>query len=300
VVIPLYNHAEFVGAALESVLAQTSPADEIIVIDDGSSDGGIAVAETILARQSIARVYRQQNRGAHATINRLVSLSRGEFVAILNSDDAFDPMKLEHCRRGLNQAPGTSLICGAVRLIDESGCKLTAGPEAAWLDRARTFREKSGLLQLAILNENFVATTSNMVFSRQLWRDVGGFQSLRYCHDLDFLMAAFARGSVVVDEKSVHTSYRVHKMNTIKGDAREIQLEMAAVVAMALCESGPKLLDPDLGRRGVQAYYHFLRNKKCLELISLFQTIIPGFPDRAAFFRFVTDPMRRAELIELD
>jgi hypothetical protein len=113
-------------------------------------------------------------------------------------------------------------------------------------------------------------------------------------------MAAFARGSVVVDDKCVHTSYRVHRTNTIKGDAREIQLEMAAVVAMALCESGPKLLGPDFNRRSVQAYYHFLRNKKCLELISLFQSIIPGFPDRAAFFRFVTDPMRRAELIELD
>ena len=112
VAVPLYNHARYIGAALESVLAQTSSADEILVIDDGSSDGGIVVAERVLEGQPNARVYRQANRGAYATINSLVRISRGDWVAVLNSDDVFMPTKLGSLRELIAHSPGVGMICG--------------------------------------------------------------------------------------------------------------------------------------------------------------------------------------------
>lgn len=298
VAIPLFNHARFIGLAIDSVLSQSSAADEIIILDDGSTDGGSDIAERMLAGRSHARMLRQNNQGAHATINRLVSLSQSEYVAVLNSDDLFQPGKLARCRALLRAAPATGLVCGGVRLIDQSGKVLTEGVEADWLQRAARFRASSGLLQLALLNENFVASTSNMVFARRIWQRIGGFQDLRFCHDLDFLMAAFAQGPVIVDEPDVHISYRVHPTNTIKQDPLLVQVEVAAVVAFALREGGRYLLDTELTERAIRSYRDFARNKPSLTLISLLQTIAPSFNDRAAFYRFVNHPARRDRLIE--
>src|SRR6187399_2014939 len=95
VVIPCYNHARFVGEAIESVLNQTRPADRIIVMDDGSKDNSLAVTRAFTDRN--VEVHAQENRGAHAAINRLVELGATdcEWIAILNSDDRFLPRRLE-------------------------------------------------------------------------------------------------------------------------------------------------------------------------------------------------------------
>lgn len=297
VVLPLYNHARYIEAALASVLRQTSPADEIILIDDGSTDDGISVAERVLAGTANARIYRQPNQGAHVTINRLVGFSRGVYVAILNSDDLFAPDKLARCREILDARPGIGLLCGALGVIDDDGRRLTKGETVDWLRRARRFHAESGLLQLSLLNENAVATTSNMVFSRSLWASVGGFQNLRYCHDLDFLMAAFARGSVVIDDDHEHMLYRVHAKNTIKENLDRIRMEIAAVIACALCESGGRLFGPVLDRGKMDSFLAFLNNKGMTGLICLLQTLFSDFPSRGAFYDHVADPARSEVLM---
>jgi glycosyltransferase involved in cell wall biosynthesis len=75
VVIPVYNHARYIGRALESVLAQSRPPDRVICIDDGSRDDSLAVCRTF-ADQGV-EVLGQENRGAHATINRPNGPGRG-------------------------------------------------------------------------------------------------------------------------------------------------------------------------------------------------------------------------------
>ncbi|MBS0251468.1 MAG: glycosyltransferase family 2 protein, partial [Proteobacteria bacterium] len=119
VLIPLYNHARYIGETLQSVLKQTSPVDEIIVLDDGSKDNSAAVAQAALQGHANARVIRQTNRGAHNTINRLVEESRGDYLAVLNSDDAFMPTKIERCRNLLSRTPNVELLAGKVRLMDD-------------------------------------------------------------------------------------------------------------------------------------------------------------------------------------
>ncbi|KHJ59268.1 glycosyltransferase family A protein, partial [Burkholderia glumae] len=146
---------------LDSVLSQTSPADEIILIDDGSSDDGYAVAQRVLARVPNARAFRQDNAGAHNTINRAIGISRGDYVAVLNSDDVFAPGKLERCRRVLGALPGTALVAGEIGIMDDHGTRLESGATIDWLARARAFLDDTGLPQLALLNENSVGTTSN-------------------------------------------------------------------------------------------------------------------------------------------
>jgi glycosyltransferase involved in cell wall biosynthesis len=299
VVIPLYNHARYIDVALDSVLAQTSPADEIVLIDDGSSDDGIARAECVFKSSPNARVYRQTNQGAHATLNTLVRISRSEYVAILNSDDMFMPDKLARCREIFVQQPATGLICGAISLFNQNGEDIIEGEEVNWLGRAQAFRNESGLLQLSLLNENWVATTSNMVFSRTLWMGVNGFHALRYCHDIDFLMAAFSRTNIVFDDAHTHIRYRVHPSNTIKENIFDVRLELASVISATLCTSGHYLFGGDADGATIASYRKFLQNKNCGALISLLQTLYAGFPNRAQFYEFVLAPSRREALIEL-
>lgn len=289
VVVPLYNHARYIEAALNSVLTQTSAGDEIVLIDDGSSDNGFELATRVLASVPHANVYRQENAGAHNTLNRAIGISRSEYVAVLNSDDIFAPTKLERCRAILHERRGTGLIAGNAGIMDADSVRQSSGIAIDWLGRARQFLEETKLPQLSLLNENFVATTSNMVFSRELWEAAGGFQPLRYCHDLDFLMFAYAQSSVYLDAEHEHIVYRVHEMNTIKEDLSKVRVEIAAVIAQVLHASGPRLFSAGLGEGDLAAFLRFLKNKQLTEMLCFFQTVLPAFPTRAAFYDYAAD-----------
>jgi len=91
-IIPCYNAERFLGEAIESVIAQTLSPTEIIVIDDGSTDGSAAVAARYADR---VKYLHQHNAGPAAARNRGVELSRGDFVAFLDADDLWHSEKLE-------------------------------------------------------------------------------------------------------------------------------------------------------------------------------------------------------------
>ncbi len=287
VVVPLYNHERYIAAALRSVLAQTAAPREVVLIDDGSRDNGLALAREVLRDVPGARVMAQENAGAHATINRAIAMTHAPFVAVLNSDDLFAPEKLAWCQEMFDTTPDLDLIAGRVALIGARGERLTRGPAADWLARAEGFAARTGLDQLALLHENFVATTSNMVFSRRIWQRIGGFAALRTCHDLDFLTRAFDQGQVRLDRALVHTQYRVHANNTVHGDESLLRLEVAAVTAAALMQSGSRLL-PD-GAAAHEAFMEMLRAKNMSDLVLYLATLFPRFDSRDAFFAFATN-----------
>jgi glycosyltransferase involved in cell wall biosynthesis len=91
-IVPVYNGEAYIGEALDSILAQTWRPLEIIVVDDGSTDGSAAVAE---AYGAIVRVIKQANAGCAAARNAGVAAATGEFVAFLDADDLWHPEKLD-------------------------------------------------------------------------------------------------------------------------------------------------------------------------------------------------------------
>jgi glycosyltransferase involved in cell wall biosynthesis len=113
VIIPNFNHSQFVAKAIGSVLAQGDDLSELIVIDDASTDNSVAVIEAALCGHPKARLLRNEtNRGTIATLNRGISEARGDFVLLAAADDIYLPGMLASCLRAAELHPDTAFVCG--------------------------------------------------------------------------------------------------------------------------------------------------------------------------------------------
>ena len=227
VIIPVYNHAKFVGEAIESVLAQTRQADRILVIDDGSKDDSLTVCQAFADRGVQARG--RENRGAHNTINELVQWAAAEgcdWVNILNSDDRYLPRKLEACLALAEANPTKQVISGRLEVIDEQGAIMPPDAKRArWFYGAQSLTEadRSNVAEL-LGKANFIATTSN-VFARTDYLLANPFRPYRFNHDYYFLAGAAWR-DVIGLVPEVLMQYRVHGNNTIATKPEPLIREM--------------------------------------------------------------------------
>ncbi len=283
IVVPAYNHEDFIGGALRSCVDQTYQRLEIIIVNDGSKDNTGKICKDFVAADDRIRYFEHPNRGAHVAINEGIRIASGSYVAILNSDDIFPATKIERCIKRVQEEQGLGLISGKVEFVDQKGRILKKGVEVDWLRRAYGFLGRSGLFPLSILNENFVATTSNMFFSKDLWERTGGFQPLRYCHDLDFLLSSFRVGRFFFDTDNTHVRYRIHPSNTIKEDLSGIRVEIAAVIAVSLCDYRVGLLG-EVNEKNVDLFGEFQRNKGLSHLIIFLMMLYLECSGRQEFY----------------
>jgi len=103
IIIPLYNKAPYVDATIRSVLAQTEKDFEVVVVDDGSKDGGAEVVRSLTREDSRVSLHQILNGGVSRARNHGIDLARGEWVAFLDADDWHHPQYLETLRRTIQQ-----------------------------------------------------------------------------------------------------------------------------------------------------------------------------------------------------
>lgn len=121
VIMPAYNAADYIGAAIRSVMAQTLTDWELLVLDDGSQDDTCAIVETLAAEDGRIRLIpAEENAGVAAVRNRGIDMSRGKFIALLDSDDVWLPEKLETQLARMARC-GADLCCCSYAIIDAAG-----------------------------------------------------------------------------------------------------------------------------------------------------------------------------------
>lgn len=216
VVIPAYNHENFIGPAIDSVLRQSCQDFELIIVDDGSTDNTAGVIKAYDDKR--IRYFHQENQDAFNTINRGMGLAEGDFIAILNSDDIYSPDRLQRLL-GFQEETGAQCLFTDVIPISDSGEEFDdpAFGWNVWHKKNREFFAESGDLYSAFLKGNFMVTTSNLFMTRAAAKQVGKFCSLRYLHDYDFIfrmMLAFPdQVHYLAHEKLLY--YRIHDGNTL-------------------------------------------------------------------------------------
>ena len=232
VVVPSYNHARYIREALESLRRQTRAPDEIVIIDDGSTDASVACIRDALPGLPGRVVFRsRENRGAAATINEAVASTSGDFVNVLNTDDRFTPGRIAAMVEAI---AGTGADWGFSRAacIDAGGSPL--GPEQSAL-AAELLYSMDGVaardsVGLAFLSGNPAISSGCLFFSRRLFDRLGGFADLRYNHDWDFGLRASVESEPAF-VRSVQYEYRLHGANTILEPSSFAHSEMQRMFA---------------------------------------------------------------------
>jgi glycosyltransferase involved in cell wall biosynthesis len=166
VVVAAFNAAEYIEETCLSVLHQTWRNLELIVVDDGSTDGTGAIVETLASTDARVRLLRQANRGVAAARNAGIDASSGEYLAVLDADDLWDPTKIERQVTRLEEVgPRTGFVYCWWVWIDVKG---------RVLDRSPRWRvEGPGLEKLVEIN--FTGNTSVPLFRRASVVDAGGY-----------------------------------------------------------------------------------------------------------------------------
>jgi len=241
VIIPAYNHEKFIGAAIDSVLGQTVDDFELIVINDGSTDRTGDIVENY--NDSRISYYYQENQDAFNTINRGLSLVKGRFVAILNSDDVYTTDRFEKIL-AYQKLHNSDCIITDVVPISDGGDEFT-DPEFGWNQwhqKNRTYYKEVEDIYAAFLKGNFMVTTSNLFMTSKAASEVGKFCSLRYLHDYDYIfrmMLLYPTGVHYMENDRL-VYYRIHDGNTL-GEAAIIGREQdQALISKYLQEKIPQ------------------------------------------------------------
>lgn len=257
VVIPSYNHAHYIGDALQSVAAQTLPASKIVVVDDGSADRSPEVIRAFGASHPELEFFAQANAGAHAALNRgIAAAGSADYIAILNSDDLYEPARLEKCVAYLEAHPECALAVTGLRLIGPDGAPLPDDHpkarrlRALWADPSR---DPAAWLGAA----NFTKTTSNFVIRADYAR-AHPLRDYRYAHDYFFAAEAAVEGKLgIVPEPLLR--YRTHPANTIKADgAARVAAEIVRLNFDLWAELAPRLAGSPQVRAAYARYFRAL------------------------------------------
>jgi glycosyltransferase involved in cell wall biosynthesis len=200
-VIPVYNGERYLEAAIGSVLAQTAPALEIIVVVDGSTDGSAGIARGF---GSHVRYYHQDNHGVSAARNRGIAMALGDLVCFLDADDLFVEKKL-----------------------DIQGQRFVARPE---LEMSLAFTENFWSADLgeeerkddSVWLTPWAGHLSSWVIRRSLFERIGGFdETMPLSQDVDWHMRAVKGGAVCETLTEVLSRRRLHRGNNSRFSREE-------------------------------------------------------------------------------
>jgi glycosyltransferase involved in cell wall biosynthesis len=184
IVIPAHNAERFLGRTIASALAQTYDPIEVIVVDDGSTDDTVGVAEAAMARDGRVKLLHNKERGVSSARNLGTSHARGELIASLDADDLWHPDKIARQVARLKTAPPQVgvVYCWPIEIDENDFVTAPPGPKST----------AEGNVTLELAKGCFIDCTSTTLVRRSCIDAVGGYDAtlaLQAAHDWKFYLA---------------------------------------------------------------------------------------------------------------
>jgi hypothetical protein len=229
VIIPVYNGAATLARALDSVLAQSYPAHEIIVVDDGSTDQTSSVASGYA--DQIHYVY-QPNSGVSAARNYGVQIANGEWLAFLDADDWFYPDRLRLHAEWIAEDRTLDFLTGDQEYRRPNGTLIRRSMVSTGVGR-RLLERVEGKNRVLMLQddmpdfiENHFGDTPTLSLPRQAFLDLGGYPtSFRVCEDVNLLIRLVARSQRIGVICQPLAVYCVYEESACRRDSVDAQLQ---------------------------------------------------------------------------
>jgi glycosyltransferase involved in cell wall biosynthesis len=206
-VLAAYASEDWIGEALDSIVGQTSPPDEIVVVDDGSPDRTAEIVESYGDR---VRLIRQENTGYPVAMNRAIQEAGGEFVAPCGADDVWESQKLEWQREAIEAHPGVGVHFGHAVFFGKVESDHERPTGAGILDRDELL---SDLLRINPIN------MPSAVIRRDLFGPLGWFTDGSLADDFEFFFRCLRAEIDFYYEPRAVVRYRRHEHNITRNNA---------------------------------------------------------------------------------
>ncbi|MGD1808134.1 glycosyltransferase family 2 protein [Dapis sp. BLCC M126] len=253
VVLPVYNEKHYIAQAIKSILNQSYTDYEIIVVDDGSTDG---TRQTLECYSNKINYIYQRNQGSAAARNRGIEAAKGDLIAFLDADDFFNsPDKLSQQVTYFNQDFELGSVHTGWQLVDIHGKGISdihPWEYAPKLDLETWLKWKPVL-------------TSTMMVRRSWLVSVGGFDAaLRQCHDVDLVLRLAIEGCKFEWLREIAVAYRLHKGNTTANSRQQGQYAIVVLdkffarddLPVSICQIEPEVRYHTLVWVAWYQYYH--------------------------------------------
>lgn len=229
VIVPCYNYAHFLGETLDSIIAQTYPNWECLIIDDGSTDNTKSVAESYCKKDDRIIYIHQHNQGLSAARNKGIELAKGEYIQFLDSDDLISPEKLRHQVTCFTSNTEVDMVYSNYNLMTADGQKRWSVDTTNWIEMKHApFTEF-----LHYWEKGFTIPIHCYLFRKSCFTKWGNFDvSLPTHEDLALQLNYALHGAKYKMINELTAFYRVHASSMAKDFTKMHKGYLMALIAL--------------------------------------------------------------------
>lgn len=233
ILIPVFNHSDYIEECLDSVLNLDYPNIELVLCDDGSKDDSYEkVKNWLFKNQSIrAKLLIQENQGVCKTLNRLIKESSGEYISICASDDFLTPKGIQQRVTALEQNPTKLAVIGDAKLINQDS-NMISESAMKYLYKANYHHLQDNLVSELIFQWSVVGPT--LLIKREAYNKVGLYDESLIVEDREFYLRLLKFDGLLFIPEIV-SGYRIHTGNASRKN-KKAKLIVLKDVATSNCK----------------------------------------------------------------
>jgi glycosyltransferase involved in cell wall biosynthesis len=256
IIVPIYNKAPYLRACVDSILAQTFQAFELLLINDGSTDDSAAICQLLAASDDRVQVLQQPNAGVSSARNKGLDAARGEFIGFVDADDVIEPQMYAQLLRNARESGAHISVCATRKHLPGGR------PPSALVAQPRQLLNRTEAIG-SLLEEAFSGSVCDKIYHRSLLRDLR-FRGTLY-EDVYFnFLALSSSHQVVVDPTPLYT-YLVRQSSASMSKFSRRYMDVFSV-AKSISEK-TRTTVPKLTNQAIR--YRFMLNMFLLNLILL-------------------------------